>query len=516
MSDAFDPYYIWLGIPPEEQPPNHYRLLGVTLFEDNSEVIEAAANRQMAYMQEISAGDEHIDLAQKILGELSRARICLLNSEKKADYDAELLDSVNALVPPSESLATPPVAADEAEQSAAATAKKQASLVPIIAAVVVTLLLIGGGLFFYLSGEAKKQEEQQLAQVAEKKWAEKADEEAAQRQAKQARKNAERKANRNAAREAAQEEANRKAEAEDAAKRKAAADKAAATKEAEKEAATKEAEKEAAKQKSGSRKRQQRQREAEAEAEAKKQAKENAKRKAEAAEREAQELRDNPDKLLESKGFKQNGKKWVFAKEQKLKLATKQLVTRWKHWQKARPKDAAEIKTKLEFYNKLLLESFENSAMRLAVSEDLRSVLEESDVAAALVKLNVKTTELNKSVKALQRPDSKLRKAIPKQDPIVPIPGKTGHFYAALIIAEKESAVVHLDPGAMGEKDSPNLFIFLAPSGTQRGDRGDNPKDGLDSQRMAILCARNIRTAYSMRLSAPSEQPHSSPDAHSS
>ena len=24
-----DPYHVWLGIPPEEQPPNHYRLLGI-------------------------------------------------------------------------------------------------------------------------------------------------------------------------------------------------------------------------------------------------------------------------------------------------------------------------------------------------------------------------------------------------------------------------------------------------------------------------------------------------------
>ena len=63
MSDIFDPYYIWLGIPSESQPPDHYRILGVTLFESNREVIEAAANRQMAYMQEISAGDEHIDEA---------------------------------------------------------------------------------------------------------------------------------------------------------------------------------------------------------------------------------------------------------------------------------------------------------------------------------------------------------------------------------------------------------------------------------------------------------------------
>ena len=26
---AFDPYHIWLGIPPEDQPPSHYRLLAI-------------------------------------------------------------------------------------------------------------------------------------------------------------------------------------------------------------------------------------------------------------------------------------------------------------------------------------------------------------------------------------------------------------------------------------------------------------------------------------------------------
>ena len=30
--DGFDPYRKWLGIPPQEQPPNHYRLLGIGLL----------------------------------------------------------------------------------------------------------------------------------------------------------------------------------------------------------------------------------------------------------------------------------------------------------------------------------------------------------------------------------------------------------------------------------------------------------------------------------------------------
>jgi hypothetical protein len=48
MTMSFDPYHKWLGIPSREQPPNHYRLLGISLFESDPDVIDAAANRQMA------------------------------------------------------------------------------------------------------------------------------------------------------------------------------------------------------------------------------------------------------------------------------------------------------------------------------------------------------------------------------------------------------------------------------------------------------------------------------------
>ena len=41
MAEKFDPYYQWLGIPPKDQPPSHYRLLGIEEFESNPEVIEA-------------------------------------------------------------------------------------------------------------------------------------------------------------------------------------------------------------------------------------------------------------------------------------------------------------------------------------------------------------------------------------------------------------------------------------------------------------------------------------------
>ncbi len=35
--------YRWLGVPPAEQPPDHYRLLGLTRFEADPTVIGAAA-----------------------------------------------------------------------------------------------------------------------------------------------------------------------------------------------------------------------------------------------------------------------------------------------------------------------------------------------------------------------------------------------------------------------------------------------------------------------------------------
>ena len=82
VSEAFNPYHAWLGIPPEEQPPNHYRLLGAALFEVQAEVIDTAADRQMAHLRTFQCG-KHSDLSQRLLNEVSAARLCLLNSAKR-------------------------------------------------------------------------------------------------------------------------------------------------------------------------------------------------------------------------------------------------------------------------------------------------------------------------------------------------------------------------------------------------------------------------------------------------
>ncbi len=93
MAEKFDPYYRWLGIPPEEQPPNYYRLLGVTVFENQADVIEAAADRQMGYLRTFQTGS-HASLSQRLLNEVATARVCLLSPQKRAEYDAKLRETI--------------------------------------------------------------------------------------------------------------------------------------------------------------------------------------------------------------------------------------------------------------------------------------------------------------------------------------------------------------------------------------------------------------------------------------
>jgi hypothetical protein len=89
ISRSFDPYHRWLGIPRKDQPANHYRLLGIEIFEDDPAVIESAADRQMAHVRSFQTGPRD-PLSQQILNELSTARICLLAPEKKTAYDRQL------------------------------------------------------------------------------------------------------------------------------------------------------------------------------------------------------------------------------------------------------------------------------------------------------------------------------------------------------------------------------------------------------------------------------------------
>ncbi len=65
-----DPYHKWLGIPPKDQPPDHYRMLGIERFETDPEVIETASNVRMAYLHGCTTGQD-AEIAERLLNEIA-------------------------------------------------------------------------------------------------------------------------------------------------------------------------------------------------------------------------------------------------------------------------------------------------------------------------------------------------------------------------------------------------------------------------------------------------------------
>jgi hypothetical protein len=109
MEEKFDPYLHWLGIRDPQRPPNHYRLLGLEPFETDPEVILNAADRQMMHIRRFQGG-KHSPESQQVLNELAAAKICLLDAEKKTNYDASLAAKPTPppVVRPSEAAVPPP------------------------------------------------------------------------------------------------------------------------------------------------------------------------------------------------------------------------------------------------------------------------------------------------------------------------------------------------------------------------------------------------------------------------
>lgn len=151
MPEPFDPYLHWLGIRDPQRPPNHYRLLGVELFESDPEVISNAADRQMAHVRTFQTG-RHSAESQKLLNELAGAKVCLLHPEKKAAYDAQLRAELAALAASPPGPSAPDSSADVPPPKPAFPARFKVPLrwvtvfaVVAVAAVVGTVLTIGLG-----------------------------------------------------------------------------------------------------------------------------------------------------------------------------------------------------------------------------------------------------------------------------------------------------------------------------------------------------------------------------------
>lgn len=105
--EDFDPYFKWLGIPSNEQPPTHYRLLAIPDFTADLEVIENAADQRLAHLRAVQTGKRAAH-AQHLLNEVTAAKICLLDPAQRAAYDKQLRDRTGCPSLPPTILSDPP------------------------------------------------------------------------------------------------------------------------------------------------------------------------------------------------------------------------------------------------------------------------------------------------------------------------------------------------------------------------------------------------------------------------
>ena len=109
----FNPYRDLLNIPPSSSKPDHYALLGLAQFESDASKIDAAADARMEMLQEMSIS-QHMDAAQMLLNEVSKARRVLLDETKRATYDEELRNPKPA---PTATAPTPSVSKQQSTRS---------------------------------------------------------------------------------------------------------------------------------------------------------------------------------------------------------------------------------------------------------------------------------------------------------------------------------------------------------------------------------------------------------------
>ncbi len=134
MVTEFDELRTWFESVRTRRPDHHYQLLGLELFETRADVIEAAATRIIAFLEDSDATTDRQE-AQRLLPQVVAAQLCLLGPAKKRTYDAQLRAILNSEAQPDEATgavdpgavdtdaALPLVAADAPTDSDAPTAQ---------------------------------------------------------------------------------------------------------------------------------------------------------------------------------------------------------------------------------------------------------------------------------------------------------------------------------------------------------------------------------------------------------
>src|SRR5437867_7050965 len=88
----------WLGLPPGEWPPDHYRLLGLEPGESNTELIEQRVHQRLDSVRRYQM--MHPEQATEAMNRLAQAWVCLTDPAQKKAYDQTLLGSRVRVAPP--------------------------------------------------------------------------------------------------------------------------------------------------------------------------------------------------------------------------------------------------------------------------------------------------------------------------------------------------------------------------------------------------------------------------------
>lgn len=81
-----DVYKEWLGIPDGPRPPDHYTLLRLVQFEDNTEKVRNNYKKLNGHVRKYASGQYSVK-SQALLNEIAKAMLCLTDPERKREYD---------------------------------------------------------------------------------------------------------------------------------------------------------------------------------------------------------------------------------------------------------------------------------------------------------------------------------------------------------------------------------------------------------------------------------------------
>ncbi len=89
MPQQLDVYRDWLGVKATNRPLNHYQLLRLKSFDDDTAGIRKNYRKLNAHVRKFATG-EFGEQSQDLLNELAKAMLCLTDAKRKREYDASL------------------------------------------------------------------------------------------------------------------------------------------------------------------------------------------------------------------------------------------------------------------------------------------------------------------------------------------------------------------------------------------------------------------------------------------